>query len=401
MQLSPPPLNRIYGIDLARSIAIFLFIIGHSITAYGTQEYVSSEVLQLLLRMAPPTFIIVFGAFLELVYASNLAKHGMYYVAKRLLSRAIQCYTLYVLSCFVLALREGYSVSYVVRMALMLGATPYTDILKFYTVILVLSPLMLMIKTRFGLAPLIAFCLATHAIHAAFYPLPYVQGFPGSEILSGFLYGATTVIAGPSVIHGITFVVAGMWLGKFLRNNLDRASLLIPQKPDVIYIFALFSTLFALSAVTYQGHFMDDLSGMTLRNSNSYIYFIFGIPSAILLIDLSMRLSKAIGIEMTKKLVFLGNTSLFTFCFGNCALYLTMRSDLEAGKAVAATFASIAFIVSLSWMFNQFKSRVDKIKTPGRLLSAYRYVAKGYADRMAGAMLKKLKTSSEMKLQTQ
>ncbi|MBY0406379.1 MAG: DUF3603 family protein, partial [Rickettsiales bacterium] len=217
--------QRIYGLDLARSLAIFLAIIGHSVNNYNGGKELFSEWSALLFRSTGPTFITVFGIFVELVYAPVLVRQGPAAMAKKLFVRAVQCYTLYAFSCLVLALVQNYSVMYTLRMVVLLGATPYTDILKFYAAMLLLSPLFVMVKHRYGIWPLVAFCLMVHVLHYFFYPVPYYDGFTGSDILFTYLYGASTVVAGPSVLHGITFVVTGMWLGSYLRKNMSRIQL--------------------------------------------------------------------------------------------------------------------------------------------------------------------------------
>jgi hypothetical protein len=271
--------------------------------------------LQLVIRMSAPTFIIVFGVFLELVYARDMLAHGMPYVARKLWSRSIQCYVLYVISCMVLALSEGYSGKYLLRMVLMAGATPYTDILKFYSVMLLLAPLLISLRQRYGLMPLAVFCLAVHVIHYFFYPLPYYQDFPGADIISGFLYGATTVIAGPSVLHGITFVVAGMWLGDCIRANIGRDRILDLKDHRVLLVWLI--GIAGLVLGTRHMDFVSEFSSMGLRNSNSYLYFLFGIAGATLIIDGSMRLAKAVGFEPIRPFLLIGRPSQVILCLGN------------------------------------------------------------------------------------
>ena len=362
-------------------------IMGHSIAAYNGGVHMRNDFVQLLFRTAPATFILVFGVFVELVYGSTFVKHGPAAAAKKLFSRAVQCYTLYVLSCVVLTFIEGYSASYLLRMALLLGATPFTDILKFYSIMLLIAPLLLYVRINHGFAPLVAFCIAIHAIHFMFYPLPYYENFPGSNILFGFLYGATTDIAGPSVLHGITFVVTGMWLGNFIKGNMERYRLLDLQRPQVIYLFIACSLLTIVGWTQFEGDYLHALAGMGFRNSNSYIYFAFGIAGAIITIDLCMRLTERLGSERIKPILFLGGTSLFIFCFGNILIYFTRTEDLSQGQAVAATLATAAANVLMAWSYNKIRARIEQMDPNLPFVRRYKFISKGYADAIAARMV--------------
>ena len=384
--------RRIYGLDLTRSIAIFMAIMVHSINAYDDGKYMQSEFAQILFRTATGTFIIVFGVFLELVYAGAMAKHGVAHAARKLVSRAIQCYVLYVLSCSVLAAVEGYGLAYTLRLALLMGATPYTDILKFYSVMLFLAPVLLVIKSRNGFAPLIIFCIAVHVLHFVFYPIPYPSAFPGSDIVFGFLYGATTVIAGPSVVHGITFVVFGMWTGQFIRGNMNRSRLLDLRKPQVIVVLFACLAIVAIGWMNYEGDYFKALASMEFRNSNSYIYFAFGIAGAILTMDLSLRLTNVLGASRIKPYLFLGETSLFIFCFGNCLLYITRTNSLDPTIAVLATIASVVANVLMAWRYNKLRGRITSLDASLQVVKAYRFITKGYADSIANRLVALLAT---------
>lgn len=375
--------HRIPAIDIARSIAILLAMLSHSISAYNGGEHLYSPWLQLALRPATATFILLFGTLMELNYARKYRERGPAAAASALFSRAIQCYVLYVFSCAVLSLVEGYSLAYFLRMALLLGATPYTDILKFYAVILLLSPLLLRARIRWGLPRLALACLAVHVIHFLFYPLPFYEDFPGSRILFGFLYGATTDIAGPSVLHGLTFVITGMWLGHRLQQSKGRRRLLDAQHPQVIALLGLCLLLLIAGWSSHdEGNFFYALATLHFRNSNSYVYFAFGIACAILILDACLRLSAHLGHNATQRLTLLGKYSLFIFCFGNVLLYLTRAEGLSDDNALAATVASFFGGLALVYGFDRLNKRMEKAAgTP--TANAFRFITKGYADSSA------------------
>lgn len=379
-------LQRVYGLDLARSFAVMSAIVGHSITAYNSGEHMYNQWVQFVFRSAAPNFIIIFGVFLELIYAADLKTRGLPYITKRLFSRAVQCYFLYIFSCFVITLSQDYSLKYFLRMVLLAGATPYTDILRFYAAMLLLSPFMLQIKQNYGLKPLVIFCLIVHLVHYIYYPIPYYQGFAGADVVFGLLYGATTVLAGPSVIHGITLVLTGMWIGQHIRDNIDRHCILDIKHPQVLilWLFCMLGMYFI--AKTLDEGLIVGLAGMKYRNSNSYVFFMFAISIAVFTIDVSMRVAHLLGAKRIKPVLFLGGTSLFVFSFGNSFLYITLSTGLENNVAVASTLASIAFIVALSWMYNYVRGIMNKMDKNIPYVAAYQFIAKGYADAIAGKL---------------
>lgn len=379
--------ERIYGLDLTRSAAILMAIIVHSINAYDAGIYMHYVPTEILFRTATPTFIIVFGVFLELVYANAMKKYGVSYATKKLLSRAIQCYVLYVISCIILAFAEGYSAAYTLRMALLMGATPYTDILKFYSFMLLLAPYLLLVKSRKGLIPLIVFCVLVHVIHALYYPIPYPSLFRGSDVVFGFLYGATTVTAGPSMLHGLTFIVFGIWIGQVVRNNKERPFLLDRKKPEVIVALCACLVIVAVGWMNYEGNFLSTLGTMVFRNSNSYIYFAFGIAGAIVIMDACLRITHKLGASKIKPVLFLGETSLFVFCFGNCLLYITRRDDLEPNIAICFTLAVISANIAMAWGYNKFRSHVTSMDPTLPSVKVYLFMVKGYADYLAGKLV--------------
>jgi hypothetical protein len=57
--------------------------------------------------------------------------------------------------------------------------------------------------------------------------LPPMQGFAGAGTLSAFLYGGKFIgHTGPSVIHGLGFVVFGMLMGRIWQSRPGREFLL-------------------------------------------------------------------------------------------------------------------------------------------------------------------------------
>mgnify|MGYP001447117256 CR=1 FL=1 len=90
--------------------------------------------------MAPPIFIILFGTMLEIVYKTRFEQGRAVQATSRLLTRALQCYLLYVVTILSMLAAGHTTPGYALRCILMMGVTPYADILKFYTLALAFAP---------------------------------------------------------------------------------------------------------------------------------------------------------------------------------------------------------------------------------------------------------------------
>lgn len=181
-----------------------------------------------------------------------------------------------------------------------------------------------------------------------------------------------------------------MYIAEHIENHRERQYILDPKNPSILAIFILFSTWMIWIIYYYKADFMYDVTTMKFRNENSYIYYVFGISSAILLIDLFMRFVAWVGEKNVKPYVFFGTTSLFIFCFSNCLLYITTTTGLTNTQATLATLASIIASTVMSWCFDAFKKKETTLDGNKRLIKIYKYVAKGYADDLAQNMVNML-----------
>ncbi|MFN3314741.1 MAG: Long-chain-fatty-acid--CoA ligase, partial [Hyphomonas sp.] len=230
---------RIIGLDICRSAAIATVMLSHSITESGLYAHYQYDaggflVLRFLIQMAPPIFIILFGSMLEIIYRPRINAGQGREVTTRLLTRALQCYILYVVTLLAMFAAGLNSFGYTLRCALMMGITPYTDILKFYALALAFAPGLLFLRKKMGLP---ALALAALAVHFAFPLISHII-VPGktfaaeySNPVIGFLIGGEQHdVGGPSFLHGMTFVIWGMLLGRIItfltQETSSRADIL-------------------------------------------------------------------------------------------------------------------------------------------------------------------------------
>lgn len=391
---------RIIGLDAARSLAIVLAMSSHVFADVGLYAHMSeplTRVAGFAFQIATPTFILLFGTMLEVVYrprwTTRQARHG---VAMRLLSRAFQCWVLYALTILTLTLTDdGYSVPYSTATILFMGNSPYTEILKFYAIVLAIAPILLWIRARTGLLPLAVAALACHAAWPLLSGLPDVQNDLGAptpvaslvQFLTGF---GDLPLAGPSVLHGLTLVIAGQCLGRYLTGRSPagstdpladpgfgrRVRALLVGGAGVALIGGLFVSVDVI----------DGLADGSLRRDSNPLYFATGILSATLMTLFfvwMIDIQKVGSIGAWSQATFFGRTSMFTFAWGNVLLYLVAPQPTDVTGAVGWTAALLAALCVMSLGFDRAARRSTTVATT---LTQLRRPADWLAERLLWGM---------------
>lgn len=359
---------RIVGVDLARSAAITMAMASHVWAETGLGGYPSLElelVLRFMFQIATPTFILLFGTMLEFVYrprwADPASRHG---VAIRLISRALQCWILYAISIFALFLvDDGYSLPFSIGTVLFMGNSPYTEILKFYAIVLALAPLLLWARNKWGLLPLVAASLLWQVAWLWLITLPDPQndlGLPlhAARVVKFVIGFGDLPVAGPSVMHGLTLVVVGLCLGAFLAGAAARQDL----GRRVSGLLAA-STLVAVLGflVMPQGTFIA-LGNMSLRMISHPFYFAIGAVMAVWLTAFCIWLGDILKVGSKAgwdRMTFFGRTSMFTFAWGNILLYLVQPEPQTLGSTMLWAILLLATICAMSFFFDNAVRRSE------------------------------------------
>lgn len=367
---------RIIGIDLTRSVAIFFAMLSHVWVVTHMDDFwsgPSADFLRALMALATPTFILLFGTMLEIVYRPRFVAGEQERVAVRLFSRAIQCWLLYCLSVFVLYLfADGYSLKFSLATMMLIGVTPFTDILKFYAVVLFLAPFLLWLRGRVGLLPLVIMALIVHAAHPVIRALPGPLDFHMSmyaERVVTFIFGVGDAkLGGPSILHGTSLIIAGMAFGRLIAGDRSVAS----DKPAIgvvtraSYLLAGSALLIGLGILFYDEKSLAELGDMSLRMDSDPLYFAAGLCGAVAMTSLAVLLTQRLSPEVKQRLekpVFFGRTSLFTFAFGNMILYgWPVTPDTLETAVYQAVLISMT-ITLLSYLFDREVRRGGTLAT--------------------------------------
>jgi len=183
--------RRMVFIDVARSAAILAALAAHAVAVFAVWPAVPPGLFKAagnaIFFTATPTFFLLFGVMLELVYVRRRERDGALPVASRLAVRAWQCWLGLVLG-MVCAWWSGRLTGAQLPDALLnLIDTPNSGILRFYTAALLLCIPVVLLRPRLGPAlPLVL--VGVIWIGAALLPLlPWPVAGSRWGFLCGFL----------------------------------------------------------------------------------------------------------------------------------------------------------------------------------------------------------------------
>lgn len=362
---------RIMGLDITRSLAIFLAMSSHIYADVGLGTYMPSSIstpILVMLQVSTPIFVVLFGTMLEIVYFPRVQSGKFQDVAARLFLRAIQCWLLYAISIFTLFIvDDGYSLAFSISCLLFMGNSPYTEILKFYAIALAIAPLLLWMRARMGLAPLIAVAIAYQAAWPILHALPDARNDLGVPLQAArfikFVTGfGSPSLAGPSILHGLTLIIAGQTLGRVIAGNqkskiggdaLAFNPLTFGRRISMLLVLSFGITATIISILPEE--VFSGLADMSLRMNSHVLYFTIGTSFAVLasLVFIFIADVKEVASrEFWRISAFFGRTSLFTFSWGNILLYLVNYQPLTSSGTYTLAFLLLVAICLMSFVFD-------------------------------------------------
>ncbi|MEM8531875.1 MAG: heparan-alpha-glucosaminide N-acetyltransferase domain-containing protein [Chloroflexota bacterium] len=211
--------KRLNFVDVARSFAIFLAIFSHAMIDFGGWDLLSSDqlLIRVISRSATPLFIFMFGMMLELVYFKRYEQQGLQPISQRLVKRSFQCFVGYQLTVLAGLIGGSLTPLHATAAALFLADAHFGNILRFYSIALLLAIPLLVFRQRYkslGMIGLLVGIWLTYPILTAL-NITNLSVFSG---LGGVLFGVVGNNHGPSVLYGFTFLIAGMLVASSLDN---------------------------------------------------------------------------------------------------------------------------------------------------------------------------------------
>jgi hypothetical protein len=302
----------------------------------------------------------MFGMMLELVYARKVARRGgmTQDIVSRLIRRSLQCYAGYVVTVaagWLVGLFDG---AHAIQAAVFIFGAHHGNILKFYAVAILVAIPLLAFRHRYGLKAAIGVCLAVWACDPLFDAL--------ATIHIGRFGGIRSLITG-DVLHGLTFIAAGMFLGNALRKPA-------PQRRRVFFrhaawIVACCSVVIAILVLQASptSVYHSYLDFWEYRVSHHIGYYSIGLLKATLVaVGLYVLLPPTTQwLSPKAPALSFGRASLLSFTVGNVLLNL-MYGQWEVG--VGGALAIIAgYLVVMVVMVNGMERGVKRLKHAERL----------------------------------
>ncbi|HYG19114.1 MAG TPA: OpgC domain-containing protein [Ohtaekwangia sp.] len=310
------PSKRIYFVDFARSFAIMLALTDHSMNDFGMVP-ANIPLLKLITSSATPTFLLLFGMMLEIIYLGRLRKFGIRKTAYGLINRSFQCYIGYFLTVVAGVIGGLQDVKAGLGAALFVGNCHFGNILKLYTVMLLVAIPLLWFRSKYGIWKTLLLGLSPWLIYPFLQMIPPFQ--PNLEIFTSYMFGFGDQ-GGPSVLYSLTLVTAGMLAASFisfdekLKFYFSTLGILAVLVTVVVIVFMLIP-----APVLTHNHLRN-----IYRDENNPLYYLFsttlGLTVAFLsavLIPIGARISGA-----THTFMAFGRSSLTAFTAGNIILNL-------------------------------------------------------------------------------
>ncbi len=324
------PQRRMVFIDVARSAAILAALAAHAVAVFAVWPAVPPGLLKAagnaVFYTATPTFFLLFGVMLELVYVRRRERDGALPVARRLAVRAWECWLGLILGMLCAWLSGRLTGAQLPDALLNLIDTPNSGILRFYTFALLLSIPVVLWRPRLGPAfPLIL--VGVIWIGAALMPLlPWPAAESRWGFLCGFLVAHPPMWSSGSLWHNLGVVFLGMALGHHMRKRLDQG--LVPLGGRLVQVLVAICLIgvavcaWLLGPITLAEGYLG--TGRVLRSACHPAYFLISTLCALALIGLAQRCYPA-GTEAAQvrlPILALGRNSLLAFAVGSAALNL-------------------------------------------------------------------------------
>ncbi|MFP4228865.1 MAG: OpgC domain-containing protein, partial [Salinivenus sp.] len=365
--------RRFIFIDVLRSLAIALALAAHALNDFDVPARLSQAefvTLRGLTRAAAPTFIFLFGMMLELVYARRAESNGLPSVVPHLLWRSLQCYAGYLATVLAGLCFGLFGWTHALQAGVFILGAHHGNILKYYTVALVVAVPLLAVRKRLGLKRTLALCLGVWLLS------PLLNGL---ATLPVGRFGGLLSLLTQMVPYSLTFIGAGMWVGAGLRRG---ASLMRSVHRHIgMVLLACGSVtgilIWTMGAQTVVHSYLDYYA---FRNSYHVGYYAIGLLQATGLCLLFFHLFPLREARLTPSspLLAFGRSSLLSFTLGNIVLNgLVGRLTLTAYEGLSLTVGYLIVVLGLvllfEWVLRFLRSQptLRIVERPQALIQAY------------------------------
>ena len=358
LELAAPPstrpskTGRIEFVDVVRAYAIVLVTFGHALgdlRVWRALPLPVADVLTFVTRGGTPMFVLLFGMMVELVHVRRAERDGVAAIAPRLRRRALDCYGCYLFVSACAAYGGSSDWMSFGKSAVFAAGAGFGTVLGTYAVLLLAVPTMLRLRLRFGLwmAPMtVATVWALDQLVLSRFD--GVDTGPWAYSLD-FVFGAGRHVRGPSVLHALSFVGAGMFLAAGLRRwhssgarDFRRHAASVAAVAGIVVVFLASRDGFGAVVEGFREYHL-------FRRHNAPGYFAVGTLTAVGALAVAAVAVPRRGLPAWADVPLqLGRSSLLAFTLGSAGLHL-YTVDLSASPVlgVAAALAYVGVVTAL------------------------------------------------------
>ncbi|WP_095590556.1 hypothetical protein [Actibacterium ureilyticum] len=337
--------QRFAFVDATRGFAIVAALLAHAIDQFFA---VYIPYLRPVTRIATPTFLVVFGVVIAVVYMRKARDlDDLTGMRTRLFARMITCYVAFAAISWAGYVGDKTPLDQVLDAMLMLDRGRYSFILFLYTILLALLGLFLPLIVRWGALFFVGFAVLAWALRFGLSALG-AGGHPTAQMMFGHATGY-----GPAVMLSLSVVAVGVLIGEALLN-----------RSRWIWLGGIYLAMAAILAATLA---MDGpwlfFEGVTksYRFGNHPAYFAYGVAGAMTALALFWWLERRDVAPGTRRvLIDLGKRTLFLYTAGNIVLNLLPLHQPATAVSIAevAVFMLVMFGIALD--LERTDSRIDR-----------------------------------------
>lgn len=310
--------SRIGPLDTFRCLTVTFALLSHAILEFHVDAVTDPDVwlaVRSVTRSSTPGLLLLFGVMAEVVHFRRYQQIGPA-LRPRILRRVVQCYAAFVGLAVLVAVCRPESASYVLRSVGFLTLEGYNVIFALYFFLLLLLFVLLPIRARWGFGGLGLGLAAIWAADALVVGrLPLAAG--PIRVIADITLG-TGGTWGPSALHSLTLVIAGMALGNALYVR-DRAR---GSRALVAVLATVASGLIAveMSRFGVGGFFSRIVDMATYRAHNAPVYYAYGLLGAGLTVPLAYLIDAFAPPPVRRRIHALGSKTFSYFVIGNVVL---------------------------------------------------------------------------------
>ena len=344
--------GRLSYLDMARAVAILLAMTSHVFQHYGIWWSIEPDtyrVVKMLTRTGTPTFIVLFGIMMELVYVKYIQRSGMGITSRRLLKRSLMCYLCFAIIAIAAVLGSKIEMDQFWRAMVFVDKGRYGEILKYYIFALAVAPGVLYCRMRYGLKSLLLMLTALWLYDLLL--TGYLESLMGNHYSGSLILGVGN-LQGPSMLHGMTFVLVGMIIGRLI--TAPRGERLHRQHLWSYVALLVLSAVIFLHEINHSGfiYVVDNITTIHremskgYRHNNMPVYYAYGLLTCGALIGLYKLIHAWKPALFNKTVTLFGVESLFAYTVGN-ALINIMPPVAEGLSLELRLFYALLYMVAL------------------------------------------------------